>query len=97
MNTTIARILLAMMTIVNFFTEARKKKPSKLHQEHINGGNSVTEDDDDNGLGHLKTDYHLLVVLLVVLATFYMIIMWILSSADRDRAERLGKLGKKHS
>lgn len=40
----------------------------------------------------LSADYFLVVLVLVVLSVFYVVIMYILKSADNDRTERLNKL-----
>jgi len=40
----------------------------------------------------LSADYFLVVLVLVVLSVFYLVIMYILKSADNDRTERLNKL-----
>lgn len=42
----------------------------------------------------ISGDYFLLYLVLFLLATFYFIIMWVLSSSNNDRLDRLGKLKK---
>lgn len=44
---------------------------------------------------NLSGDYFLLYLVLFVLATFYFIIMWVLSSSNNDRIDRLGRLKPK--
>ena len=52
----------------------------------------INQEEGEEIVAALSADYFLVVLVLVVLSVFYVVIMYILKSADNDRTERLNKL-----
>ena len=50
------------------------------------------EEEETELVQNLASDYFLLVLVLVILAIFYLVITYIIRSTDQDRIERLNKL-----
>ncbi len=62
----------------------------------VKGTNGLKEQfGNEKNENNLSGDYFLLYLVLFVLATFYFIIMWVLSSSNNDRIDRLGRLKPK--
>lgn len=62
-----------------------------LQEQHINSRGAINPDDLDDPVDFLKKDYTLVLAVVTLLVVFYMGIMYILTDANKDRKERLGK------
>ncbi len=64
-------------------------------KEQFDAEGRIEDAEEASQVAGLSHDYYLLMVVLVVLGCFYLVIMYILTSANSDRLQRLNKL--KHS